>query len=737
MAHIPSRDDILKFVSEQSGKIGKREIARAFDIKGSDRIPLKNLLREMTAEGLLEGEGRQKDLRKGGDLPSVAVLNITGRDDDGAFLALPHNKEMTPPPLITIDEKGGQKAGRINRRHNLVSMGDMILARLTQQGDNIYSANIIRKLTNNDDTPIIGVVQEKDNVLFLSPANRRDRHDYIIAPSSDVKINITYKEGDLVIGTKISGKNKYDSHKARITQNIGSAADPHAFSLLAIAENDIPDHFPAELLAEVEAITALTPSSNEPLLDLPFVTIDPADARDHDDAVYAETTDDGFSIWVAIADVAAYVTPASTLDKQARIRGNSVYLPDRVVPMLPERLSTDLCSLKEGVPRPSLAVKMDINKAGKVVSHQFMRGFICSQASLTYSQAQATFNGESKHMDAVLTPLWQAYQAMAQAREKRGPLDLDLPEHRIILNEDGTIKDIDIPPRLEAHRLIEEMMVSANVCAAKTLQKHNIPFIYRVHDAPSQEKVDTLVSFLRGFSLRLDKGQVLRPSLFNNILRQSRNTAHNHSVSDSILRSQMQAIYTPENIGHFGLNLGSYTHFTSPIRRYSDVLVHRALIASLGLGTNERGDTQEDTNTLVETAAHISSTERRAVSAERSANDRYLSAFMAKGVGKDYEARISGISRGGIFVRIEQTGADGIIPMSMLGDDRFFPDKDGLTLTGKRTRKRYRLGDKIYVTLLEATPIKGGLLFAPKNSGVKQKSKSKSKPKHSRKRKGK
>ena len=717
MAHFPSRDEIVQFISEQQGKVSKRDIAKAFQIKGADRIPLKRLLREMAAEGLLDGSRKSGLIRKG-DLPNVCVIRVTENHREFGLQARAVQdgelRDGPDDPHITINETTSR-----NRQQRSVSasVGDTALARLKQIEDGVYEARLIRKLGGSEGE-IIGVLSERPDGLWIAPADRRERYDYKVKDQGPAEI------GDLVIGEKLS-TTRMSVRQANILDSLGSAEAPNAYSLLAIAEQGIATVFPDDVLQEAEAVQQADNTHHEDLTDIAFVTIDPHDARDHDDAVFATRDDDpnnpgGFVVWVAIADVAAYVTPGSHMDREARKRGNSVYMPDRVVPMLPERLSTDLCSLREKQIRPCLAVRMVINAEGRKTAHAFHRGLMRSAAKLSYEQAQKAFDGavESDFADidqSVLQPLWQAYQLMASAREARAPLVIDRPERRIELSDEGQIMRIYVPPRLEAHRLIEEMMVTANVCAAETLEKHKRTLIYRVHDTPPADRVKALADFIRPLGIKLDLGQTVLPRLFNSLMGQAGDHEHGASVSEAVLRTQSQAIYDTENIGHFGLNLGRYAHFTSPIRRYADLTVHRALIAALGFGTD--GQTPEEAESLADIAEAISGTERNAMLAERKASDRYLSAYMSKQIGDSFTGRISGISRAGLFVKLDHSGADGLIPISRLGDERFYTDDDNLMLTGGTTGLTFRIGQEIEVKLEEATPIQGGLLFSLEQGG--------------------
>jgi ribonuclease R len=417
---------------------------------------------------------------------------------------------------------------------------------------------------------------------------------------------------------------------------------------------------------------------------------------------------------VAIADVAAYVRPGSALDREAYLRGNSVYFPDRVVPMLPERISNELCSLKEGEPRAALAVRMVIGADGRKRSHSFHRVLMRSAAKLSYQQAQAAIDGQPDDkagplLEPILRPLWEAYETMAKARDQRGPLDLDLPERKIVLDEKGMVKDIRIPERLDAHRLIEEMMIAANVAAAETLQAKNMPLLFRVHDTPSSEKLAALRDFLGSLDIAVKKSDAVRASDFNGILAQARKAGNAEQVSEMVLRSQAQAEYAPENYGHFGLNLDNYAHFTSPIRRYSDLIVHRGLIRALGLGDDGLSD--NEMQKLAGIGQHISATERRAMAAERETSDRLLAQFLAGQIGARFEGRISGVTRSGLFIRLLDTGADGFVPASTLGADFYRFEQEQQAMIGDRTGEKFALGDRVTVRLLEVAPVAGAMRF--------------------------
>ncbi len=712
-----SRQEILDFIANANGKVDKREIAKAFHIKGSEKIILKHQLKEMLAEGLLETQGRD-GLRIAGELPSVGIVDITHQDEDGELHGhvVLRGKRLDKLDII------------ITSSMKAPTIGERILARLKKLDETTYRAFIMRKIAPPRDTRFIGIVIKTPSGFRIDPVNRRERYDYPLQSNQGAHV------GDLVWAEKIStGKTPWRkrNQQVKIEKLICHFDDPGAFSLIALAEQAIALEFDANVLRDAKAIPKIKIDNRDDLRALPFITIDPSDARDHDDGVLAipdpaADNQGGFQVFVAIADVAAYVPADSAMDQAAQKRGNSVYLPDRVIPMLPERLSTDLCSLRPHEDRPALVVRMCVTKNGEITKHKFFRAMINSKARLCYQQAQLAFDGVPDSVcqplqETVLKPLWQAYLLMAKARDKRNPLNLNLPERKVIMNEQKQIVDIFVPERLEAMRLIEEMMVSANICAAKTLGAHKQAFIYRIHDVPALEKVHALAEFLRPLGVKLDLGQPLTPRLFNRALKGARNITNEDNdenygfmAQEAVLRTQSQAVYSPFNIGHFGLALSQYAHFTSPIRRYGDLTVQRALIDALGFG--EDGATIDET-TLRTISEHISSTERRAILAERSAKDRYLSAFLAERIDEVFDGTVSGISNAGLFVKLSHTGADGLLPMSRLGHERFDKDETGLMLTNRATGLTFKIGQNIKVKLIKAEPVKGGMLFGLVNEG--------------------
>ena len=687
-------------------KGSKRDLARALRVKGSDRITLKRILKELESEGAIDRDARRR-YAPAGDLPEVTILEITGQDPDGDLLARPQRWDgQVPPPRIVV------VPGRDSDTGPALGIGERVLARLSRADDGC-EARVIKRIGAAVHR-VLGVYREHAGHGRIVPIDRKTRHEFTV----DRHDRSGATSNELVLAEPLAGRAS-GLPRARVLERLGSMSEPRAISLIAIHEHGIPTEFPRDALAEAEQAAPARMERRTDLRQIPLVTIDPEDARDHDDAVWAEPDSDpankgGHVAIVAIADVANYVRPGSALDREAWKRGNSAYFPDRVVPMLPERLSADLCSLRENEDRPCLAVRMVFDSRGKKLRHEFLRGMMRSAACLTYAEAQRAFDGRPDKgrreiATRTLAPLWNAYRALAEARDRRAPLDLDLPERRVVFGADGRVASIAFRDRLESMRLIEELMIQANVAAAETLEKMRTPLIYRIHEQPSQEKLHAFADYLRTIGIDFAKGQVIKPSVFNRILAQAKNGPHQDVINDVVLRTQAQAVYSAANAGHFGLNLQRYAHFTSPIRRYADLMVHRALIRALNAGSD--GLTGNEAGKLGETADHISLCERRAMAAERDSTDRYVAAFMEDRVGALFDARVTGVTRFGLFVRLRETGAEGLIPIRTIGTEFFRHDERRHALVGDRTGTAYRLGDTVSVRLREAAPLTGGLRF--------------------------
>jgi ribonuclease R len=709
-AGLPTRHQVLEFIRGSEIPVGKREIARAFGIKGADRIPLKAMLKELEQEGAID-RGRHRRMAAPGALPEVTVLAVLGPDSDGELLAAPAaggdgaDGNAEAPRIFLIPDRPAKPA---------LARGDRVLARLRRLDETSYEARVIRRL---DAVPprVVGVYERAaDGTGRIRPAGRKARNEYRVSAADAAGA----RPGEIVLAQALPGMRLGLPH-ARVVERLGPHGGPRSASLLSIHEHDIPMGFDAEAQALAAAAQPVGLAGRTDLRSLPLVTIDGEDARDFDDAVMADPDPDvsnpgGFVLWVAIADVAHYVRPGDALDRAAYWRGNSVYFPDRVVPMLPEALSNGLCSLKPREDRGCLAVRMVINAEGRKLRHRFMRGLMRSAARLTYEQIQAAADGrpdEMLHplMAPVVEPLYAAFRALLAARQRRGTLDLDLPERRILLDERGEVSRIEPRQRLDSHRLIEEFMVAANVAAAETLERARRPCMYRVHDAPDAAKVEALREFVATLGFNLAKGQVLRPKMFTQLLERAKGSPFAEMIHELVLRSQSQAVYSPVNLGHFGLALARYCHFTSPIRRYSDLLVHRSLIDGCRLGEDGLPPDAEDRIQAI--GEHISTTERRAAAAERDAADRYIAGFLAKRVGDILAGRVTGVTRFGLFVRLADTGADGLVPISSLPSDFYDHDERDHALVGRRWGRTYRLGERVAVRLVQAEALTGGVVL--------------------------
>ncbi|WP_298957731.1 ribonuclease R [uncultured Methylobacterium sp.] len=716
---LPSREQILAFIAEAGSVVGKREIAQAFGITGSRKAELKHLLKDLKHEGAIEKD--RSGLRKAGRLPPVLVAEITGRDRDGDLAARPAewDPEAGPAPrIVVVASRGRRQTGPAP------GVGDRVLVKLEprREAPDRPLARVIKVIGRNR-AETIGVYRalEQGGGRIIPVDKRAQGREIAIAPGDEGEA----RDGDLV-SVAVAAETRFGLPRGRVKACLGSLGSEKAVSLIALHAHGIPHVFSREVLAEAEEAAPVGLDGREDWRDLPLVTIDPPDAKDHDDAVLAVPDDDpanpgGFVVTVAIADVAAYVRPGSALDREALMRGNSVYFPDRVVPMLPERISNDLCSLRPNQDRPALAVRMVFGSDGRKRRHAFHRVTMRSAAKLAYAQAQAAIDGRPDDVTGpllapVLRPLWAAYAVLAAARDARGPLALDLPERKVILTPDGGVDRVVVPERLDAHRLIEEFMIQANVAAAEALEAASQPLIYRVHDEPSLEKMRALGEVLASIGIKLPKEAALRPALFNRILAMVEGSEHQVFINEVVLRSQAQAAYGPENSGHFGLNLRRYAHFTSPIRRYADLIVHRALIRALRLGPDGLPDRME-AGSLAEIGQQISQAERRAMAAERETIDRLIAHHLADRVGATFAGQISGVTRAGLFVKLDETGADGFVPVSTLGADYYRYEENRHALVGERGGESFRLGDKVEVELVEAAPVAGALRFAIVSEG--------------------
>jgi ribonuclease R len=711
----PDRETVLDFITKNPTLTTKQEIARGLNVKGRERQSLRRVLKDLEADGTLERTGKRA-WAKTDTPPPTGVIVFEEIDNDGELMARSVGRDGAFGPPIRYAGYSGRSKG------SAPGVGDRGLARINEANGE-YHAKLLKLFEQRDDErPLIGRFESTPKGGRIVPASRKDKRSLLI-DKSDAK---GAEDGDLVSAAPRPGKPNGPQFGV-ITDILGRMDDPRAASLLAIHGHDIPVEFPNDVLNEAGTIKPL-PAPREDLTHIPLITIDPHDARDHDDAVFAEELKDGWKVIVAIADVAAYVRPGTALDREAQKRGNSTYFPDRVVPMLPFELSADACSLVDNEDRPCMAVEMEFDTSGTKRRHRFIRGTMRSHAKLSYEEAQAAIDGKTggageRWLEPVLKPLWGAYGALKTSRSKRAPLELDMPEKRVEISEDGEILGIIEKERFDAHRLIEEFMIQANVAAAETLEKLGSPLLYRVHDQPSESKLAALADFLQTMDIKWPLGERPQTSRFNRLLGDHVDTEHAGTITEIVLRSQAQAVYAPENLGHFGLNLAKYAHFTSPIRRYSDLIVHRALISSLDLG--EDGLTKEMGASLEDIASHLVDTERRSMAAEREATDRYLALYLSDKVGAEFEGRITGVTSAGLFIRLGGTGADGFSPISKLSDDYWVHDEGAMAVIARGSGKRYEMGQIVQVKLAEVTPLQGGLLLEmlspprPKKPGEK------------------
>lgn len=699
---LPTREQIRAFLRDQNGRVGKADIARHFGLTTDQRPALRELLRGLKESGEAQPAGR-KGFAAPGRLPEMTVVEMVGTDRDGDAIARPvqwDRAQGAPPVIFMQAERRGQPA---------LAPGERVLARLRPVGEGKYEGRTFKRLAREGAPARILGVYEEGRII---PTDRRHRAEWRVEAGQAGGA----RAGDIVLAEPMPQHRPMGPRPARIVEVLGRMGEPRSVSLVCIHAHGIPDVFPAEAVEEAEKAKGVTKRGREDLRDLPLVTIDGEDARDFDDAVWAEKDGDGWRCVVAIADVAHYVKPDSALDREAWARGNSVYFPDRVVPMLPEALSNGWCSLRPEEDRGCLFVEMRFDASGTKTAHRFGRGIMRSFARLTYERVQQAHDA-GRDPEGVpegqVAALYGAFRALLAARERRGTLELDVPERRVVLNAKGKVEAVIPRARLESHRLIEEFMVAANVCAAEELERLGQPCMYRVHDRPSDEKLEGLRQFLSTLDLKLPARDRVHPRDFGGILAKAKGRPEERLVNEAVLRGQSQAAYDPENIGHFGLALARYAHFTSPIRRYADLLVHRALIKGLGLGKGPSAGALTDIEAarFPDTAEHITQTERRAAAAERDAVDRYLAAYMADRIGSDFAARISGVTRFGLFVTVVENGASGIVPMASLPDDRWQLDEAGHGMTGRSTGLRFTLGQEVEVQLAEATPRTGGMVF--------------------------
>lgn len=663
------------------------------------------MLRDLQEEGLLI-RGHKRTVREPGRLPGVAVVRVVAMDEDGELIAEPTSKIGGDDEARFSIQLGGAGRGRAPE------VGDHVLTRLKLIEGRTYEGQMI-KILPKPQKRVIGLVEQTREGLFVRPIDRRAGRDLELPrdQAGDAK------PGELVVIEDAEGS-RLGSGSIRVSERIGHADDAGTVSLLAAYQHDLRIEFPSDVLSIADQAEPAPLKKRADIREMPLVTIDGSNARDFDDAVFAKSDDHpdnpgGWQITIAIADVAHYVRTGDPLDVEARERGNSTYFPDRVLPMLPEALSNGLCSLRPDEDRACLAVHIWLDKRGKKRRHRFERGLMRSHARLTYPQLQAAFDGQPDDQTApllghVVKPLYGAFSALQKARKRRGTLDLDIPELQVVLDEQGKPDAMAQAPRLDAHRLIEEFMIIANVAAAESLEKKAIPCMYRVHDKPDQVKLEGLGQLLKSLGITQQSALSAKPKDLANLLEKMRDHPLSPLVSNLLLRAQSQAIYTPHNIGHYGLNLARYAHFTSPIRRYADLIVHRGLIRALNLGGDGLPD-DLDPDALQDLGTHISRRERRSMEAERSAKDRFVALLMAEKVGSVFAGRVTSVHRFGLFVQLTETLADMLIPISTLSSFRLEFDPANHALIDHKAGDVWSLGDQVKAKLTEADTVMGRL----------------------------
>ena len=701
-SQLPTRDQILELILNSRGTVGRREIARTFGLRGSDRNWLRQELKNLKKEGLIGGDRRR--MTRPDEIPNVTVIEVSHIDSHGDALCIPlkHNNRLSPATIyLSIRPNNPVNPG----------VGDRVLARLKKMQDGSYEAVPIRVLPSTP-VKIIGLIHATKNGATITSIARSDRQDLYVKKENLLGAT----DGDYVVAQRISNSQR----EARVIERLGAKDDPYIVSLLVLRSKNVPINFDSETTVLAKSKTVPELGSRRDFRETPFVTIDGHDARDFDDAVWAapdtaSTNQGGWNLQIAIADVAYYVHEGDALDKTARLRGNSVYCPDRVVPMLPESLSTGVCSLKPNEDRACIVACIKIDAEGNIIKKNFARGLMRSVARLTYEQVQSAFDGIHDEVTGslatkVIKPLYGAFFALNRARQKRGTLELEIPDRKVKFDKAGRVHAIDEQQRLDSHRMIEEFMITANVAAAELLEQHSAPVMYRIHERPAPDKIESLAEAVNNFGLKFIKNNKIDPRAFSLLVTDARKKNISTVINEIVLRTQSQAVYGPLRIGHFGLGLKTYCHFTSPIRRYSDLLVHRSLITALKLGSD--GHSSGFAQKYAAIGEEISKTERRAMAVEREIQSRLVTGFVADRIGAEFNAQIIGITRFGIFVRLNDNGAEGLIPIGTLPGDWYNVDKSGLKMTEERSGSHFHLGETIDVKLVEAMPITGSLKFA-------------------------
>lgn len=684
--HLPSEDELIAFIENHEGTLSRRELARAFGLKDHQRAELRHLIKSLVQKGHL------KNHRLGIErtpLPKTLLVEIIDIDEKGRVLARPADPKLNGS--IHVLEK--------EEYHHRV--GDRMRVRIIDKlEDYTYTAHCLEVLSDQK-TRITGVLVTNRQGAFIQPTERG------WPPKIPVIKNLTSAKNGAVVLAMITDERR--AFVATVETVLGDSHDPHILSLITIHNHQLPLEFHMDALEEAHKGTVPPVDGRVDVRDIPLVTIDGENARDFDDAVFAEPDAEhpgGWHLIVAIADVSHYVKLGSALDREAQNRGNSVYLPDRVIPMLPEALSNELCSLKPHVERACLGVHLWIDAQGRKRQHKFFRGLMRSQARLTYTLVQKAID-EPQTWDASILPLdvvrnlYNAYACLKRAREYRGTLDIDVDEAEVQIDDAGQFTGVKLRPRFESHRIIEEFMIAANVAAAETLEQFKIGTIYRTHELPDPLKIEDLRAVLNHLKISFPKGTIDTPKALSKVLAQVKGTSLSRLVNKLVLRTQTRAVYSPDNHGHFGLNLPRYAHFTSPIRRYADLMVHHGLLTAMKLTNNAPLARPQ----LERVARHITLREHQADQAERSLRERFIIHYLQKHVGARYRGIVDGVIKYGLFVELDQLPVSGFVPRELLSDDFYRFDARLNHLQGRKPQNLWQMGDLVEVEIIEANAL--------------------------------
>lgn len=649
-----------------------------------------------------------KNKNKEFELPDSMTLEVSGVSGYGDLMAIP------------VDIKDFKQKIYVMANHKIkpaLEVGDKFVANMSKRKEAIWAKPVVRIFRAGVVVEkVYGVVILKEKQKFLQIAEKNSNLEFLIEEIGSAEV------GDYV-SAELFGPSKFK--KAKVLKSFGKFDLNKATATMILEKYDISNEFSKEVASELEKLPNFDNKKREDYTHLPFVTIDGDDSKDFDDAIYIQKTGKNFEVMVAIADVSFYVKKQTNLDREAYKRGNSVYLPNIVVPMLPEILSNDLCSLRPKEVRPVMVCLITIDEEGKIINYDFKRGLIKSFARLTYKEVQNAIDGEYSSnimpvFKSTIQPAYEAFFALEKDRKRRGALELVSNEIKIKLDKSGKVMSVSKYEELVSNKIIENFMILANVCAAKALKSSKIPVMYRIHEPPMEEKLVDIKPLLKELGMKLSDSPAITPHHFNKILEISRQKGFADGISDLILRLQSQAKYSPINLKHFGLALDDYAHFTSPIRRYSDLLVHRALVKLYNMPEGGALEDEATIDVFKEIGEHLCVTERKAISAERELVARFLATYLEPSIGQDFEVKVTGFSMAGMFVQIESLGVEGLIPMRTLPNDHYEISVSKIDMIGLRSKRRFVLGGKLMAKLEESSPVTGGMIFKyiDKDEGV-------------------